>query len=293
MSVNEKVADVGCERDEEGSLVPQIEKPEAIVVTVGGRTITAEAFGGALQKRWRVMFSQEAALASRQLVLERLIDHELMIAEALRRGYDETPEVRRAAQSYLTELLVPRFLSEVLAPSIKVTPEETEAYYQAHREEFRRLPRIKLGQVTVSSQEEAEQVAELLRENADLSWVAGKYSIDRYKNKGGDRGWIVPDMKVGELQAALVAAQPGAVLGPLAEDVDRFVVFRVDANEDQGYYALPEVSGNVRQAVFSEKFRTKLDEVLTGLREDSEIEIYQDALNRMQISGQTASEDPH
>ena len=49
------------------------------------------------------MRNEVAALASREVVLERMIRDELMEAEALRRGYDKLPEIddlaKRIAQA--------------------------------------------------------------------------------------------------------------------------------------------------------------------------------------------------
>jgi len=286
VSVDSESADVGCERRGDGSLSPIVAEPAAIVAEVDGRTVTAAAFGEALGERWKQMRNQEAALASRQLVLDRIINFELMTAEALRRGYGETPEVDRAVKSYLTELLVPRFLSEVLGATIEVTPEEMEDFYQENRDRFRRPPRVMLGQVTVQSSDEADQVAELLRQNSDLAWVATRYSIDKYKEQGGKRGWVVADITQGELRESLQSAEPGTVLGPFVNGENRFSVLRVEAKEDQGHYTLVEVSGNVREMVFSQKFRLKLNEVLTTLRDRAEIEIFEERLATMQISGQ-------
>ena len=293
VTIDQQAADIECESPEGGRLVPIIEQPDAVVAKAGGRTITAQDFGQALTKRWKTVTNPEAALASRSILLERLIDRELLIAEALRRGYGETTEVERELHSYLTGLLVPRFLSEVLAPTVEISEKEKTDYYNEHREQFRRLPRLKLGQVTVEDPDLAERVAELLRKKADLAWVAREYSVDGVKHKGGDVGWVVPGVELGGLQEILVEAEPGAVLGPFPLAEGRFVVLRVDAKEDQGYYTPTEVSGNLRSAVFAIKFRQTLDEFFSKLRERSEIAVHQEILDRMRITGTDASEDVH
>jgi parvulin-like peptidyl-prolyl isomerase len=293
VTIDQQAADIECESPEGGRLVPIIEQPDAIVVRAGGRSITAQDFGQALRQRWETVTNREAALASRSIILERLIDRELLIAEALRRGYGKTPEVERELHSYLTDLLVPRFLNEVLAPTVEISEEEKTAYYTEHREEFRRLPRLKLGQVTVEDSALAERVAELLLNKADLAWVAKEYSIDGFKHKGGDVGWVVPSVELGEFQEMLVEAEPGAVLGPFPQAEGRFVVLRLDAKEDQGYYTPAEVSGNLRSAVFALKFRQRLDEFFSKLRERSEIAIHQEILDGMRITGTDVSGGAH
>jgi parvulin-like peptidyl-prolyl isomerase len=227
--------------------------------------------------------NREAALAAKPLVLERLIRNERMLAEALRRGYGETESVRRVLRAHETQLLVPRFLDEVVGAGIEVTAEEIRAFYDENRTEFPKPPKLHLGQVSVAEREEAERLARLLREGADLAWLARQYSIDRFAEGGGDRGWMVATKGVDPIQDAIFDARPGDVLGPMGAP-GNFVVLRVDAREDQGYRTLEEVSGTIRSAVYMSKFEEALDGVVRTLRSRSEIRIDEERLGSLEIT---------
>ncbi|MGB6991998.1 MAG: peptidyl-prolyl cis-trans isomerase, partial [Thermoanaerobaculia bacterium] len=269
------VAAIVAERLPDSRLMPKVENPELVVARVGEREISAEEYGKALQARWKGVRNEEAAIAAKPLVLERLIRDELMAAEALARGYGNSPEVGRALSATETQLLIPRMLNEVVGAGIDVTQEEMESYYEEHRNQFHRPPRVRIGQITVANREEAERLAELLRQGADLAWLVRQHSIDDFKDVGGDRGWITPTRSGDPIEEALFEAHSGNVLGP-AEIDGSFVVVRVMARDDQGIFNLQEISGNIRQAVFDLKFQESLHEYMQKLRSRSEIVVNED-----------------
>jgi parvulin-like peptidyl-prolyl isomerase len=286
------VAAVVAERLPDSRLMPQVEDPESIVARVGEREITAEDYGKALRARWKGVRNVEAARAAKPLVLERLIRDELMISEALSRGYGDTPEVERVVSASETQLLIPRILSEVVAADIEVTQEEMESYYEEHKNQYHRPPRVRIGQITVAERAEAERLAELLRQGADLAWLARQHSIDDFKDAGGDRGWATPKRSGDPIEEALLDAQPGDVLGPAAVG-ENFLVVRVITREEQGIYDFQEVSGNVRQAVNNREFQLALHDYIQKLRSRSEIVVNEDVLATLQITGTPAEGEIH
>jgi peptidyl-prolyl cis-trans isomerase C len=286
------VATIVAERLPDSRLMPKVENPELVVARVGKREISAEEYGKALQTRWKGVRNEEAAIAAKPIVLERLIRDELMASEALARGYGDSPEVRRALSATETQLLIPRMLNEVVAAGIDVTQEEMESYYEEHRNQFHRPPRVRIGQITVANREEAERLAELLRQGADLAWLVRQHSIDDFKDAGGDRGWTTPKRSGDPIEEALFEALPGDVFGPAAID-GSFVVVRVMARDDQGVFNFQEISGNIRQAVFDLKFQESLHEYIQKLRSRSEIVVNEDVLNTLEITGAPSEAGTH
>lgn len=282
---------IACEQLPDARLVPRLEDPESVVARVGERTILAGELADALKSRWKGVRNEEAALATRSIVLERLVRAELLRAEATRRKYDDTPRARRAAAAYEKQLLVRRYLKEVVASQVKIADEEARAYYESRLDRYRKPPRIHLGQITVGSAEEAARIADLLRQGSDLAWLAAQHSTDRFKDSGGDRGWIVPTRGVDVFQDELFEAEPGAVIGPMHVG-ESYVLFRVDAREEQGHFSLEEVDGEVRSALFAEAFEVLLDDHLKKLRERAEITIHDEVLASLQITADPIEEEP-
>lgn len=278
------VASIARERLPDGRLVPRPADPAAAVARIGERAITAEAFARALMMRWAGVRNEVAAEAAAPIVLDRMIAGELLAAEALARGYGETPGALRELRAYETRLLVNSYLDQVLAPTIEVRREEMEAYYEARRESFGEPPRLRLAQITLPTREEAERIARLAAEGADFAWLARRHSTDGYREAGGDKGWVEPRPGVDALNDALLAASVGDVLPPF-ETAESAVVHKVTVREERGLYTFDEVSGNVRRAVYDQKARQAIDELVTVLRERSEIVVHDEVLDRLAVEG--------
>ncbi|RMF74427.1 MAG: hypothetical protein D6738_06410 [Acidobacteria bacterium] len=275
----------------DGRLVPEVPDPAAIVARIEGvGAVSAEELAEALRRRWKTVRSAEAASASRRLVLDRLLRERLIRAEALARGFDRDPVVADRVRARENDLLAQRYLEEVLAAGIEIDRAAMEPWYENHKDRFRRPPRLRLTQITVADRATAEQVAELARSGTDPAWLARKHSIDRFADRGGDRGWYEPRPAVSEFERRLAEAQPGSVFGPEGAE-GNWVVLIVTAREEQGHYGFREVSGNVRRAMFDEAFRRELHELITTLRKDATIEVREDELARLRIDG-TLDEEP-
>jgi parvulin-like peptidyl-prolyl isomerase len=279
------------ERKPDGRLFPRVGDPAAVIARIGDFTLTAEEYGRALQLRWSGVRNEEAARAAMPIVLEKLLGERLLLVEALARGYQRGPDVDRALRGYERELLVPRFLEQVVARSVEVTEAEKVAYYDAHRDRFRRPPRVHLAQLTVPARDQVDRLAEQARGGADFAWLARQHSTDRLKSSGGDRGWMVPTPGVDAFQDDLLASRAGEVLGPYGEEGNWRLV-KVTARQEQGEHPYAQVSGNVREAVYTQELMLAIDAAVRKLRERSEIAVDDALLARLGISGTVAAAEP-
>ena len=279
------------ERLPDSRLMPTNPAPETILVRIGDvQVVSAQEYADALTARWKGVRNIEAARAAAPIVLDGLIENKLMVAEALARGYEKLPKIERVVHAYETELLLQRYLQEILVESVSVTEQDKKSYYEQHREEFHRPPRVRLGQVTVATEEEGARVAKDLRNGADLAWIAEQRSLDGFKEKGGMRGWHVPKPGGDGFDQRLFEAPTGSVLEPFSV-LDQWIVLQVLERQDQGIYDFDEVSGNIRDSVFDMSFRQALDDLIKKLRSRSEIQIYEDVVASLSVTG-SQEKDP-
>ena len=254
-----------------------------VAVTVDQQLkITTEDYRRALLARWSGVRNAESALAAAPGVLDELIEKRLLLAEALARSYGRRSEIRTAVRAFETSLLAPRYLEQAVASEARASREELESYYRTHQDELLRPPRIHVGQITVATGEEARRVADLLRQGTDLAWLARRHSIDRFADRGGDRGWIEPGSS--GFDERLWDAAPGDVLDPTGVR-GNFIVLKVTARQERGPYPFEEVSGNVRNAVETEKTRAAIARLMDTLRERSEIAIDRELLATVRLGG--------
>jgi len=275
-------------RQPDGRMTADTAEPDHVVARVGEhRTVRAGDYARALGKRWKGVRTEEAAAAAAPIILSALLEQELLTAEGTRRGYGELPAILALLRTRETQLLVPRYLEEVVAANIEVTPEEMRSYYEENKSRFLRPPRIRLGQVTVATMEEAQKIAGMLRGGADLAWVVEQHSTDGYKEKGGLRDWMVARPGADALHDRLLEIDAGDVLDPFGAD-GSFMVLKMVAREEQGPFEFDRISGNIRQSVYTEKARAALDRYIKTLRERSEIVVYDDRIQALRITGAVA-----
>jgi peptidyl-prolyl cis-trans isomerase C len=279
----EAIAAVECQRMHDGRLLPKFDDAERVVARIGDRTVTTATLAAQLATSWSGLANVEMAMTFLPPVLDDLVFDQLLVAEALRRGYGSAPEVERELHALATRQLATRFLKEVLATEVEIDSDELRAYYDAHREEFRRPPNLHLLQLTVGSESEALRLVEQARGGADFSWLARRHSTDRFRDSGGDRGWIPANRGLLLFVDELAGAAAGDVFGPKGFE-NEWVIVKVDVVSDQGAYAFEEVSGNVRGRIVDERLGQRVERALTRLRERSEIWIDEAAVAEMRIA---------
>lgn len=88
----------------------------------------------------------------------------------------------------------PRYLKEV---ANKVSKEEVLTYYEAHKDEFKRVDRVRVQHLHVASDTEADRIHKEIEAGLDFSEAVKKYSTNDDKNLEvpGDSGWLIHDDK--------------------------------------------------------------------------------------------------
>jgi parvulin-like peptidyl-prolyl isomerase len=153
----------------------------------------------------------------------------------------------------------------------EITDAQLSAYFDKHRDEFRRPPRVNLSQIFVArpdaglpaavfdkqdkqARAKIEQALADLHSGADFNVVARKYSEHRATaEKGGEVGWIsqgetgMPDFDK-EVFGRLKVGQ----ISPVIATGRGYFVVRVSDRQDGGTTPFEEVKGRIRQLLMSQ-----------------------------------------
>jgi EpsD family peptidyl-prolyl cis-trans isomerase len=92
----------------------------------------------------------EAGARAKKQILERLIDQQLAVQQALRRKLDRSPEVVQALQAARAEILARAFADEIARHQPKPSAEETKKYYAEHPELFAQRRAFVLEEIMVA-----------------------------------------------------------------------------------------------------------------------------------------------
>lgn len=94
-----------------------------------------------------------------------------------------------------------------------VTPEEVRAYYDAHRDEFQRIEKVRARHVRVQDEALAQALFDRLHKGESAEALARQYSTAADAASGGDLGWILHDDKAQGWMASLAFLQKPGVPG--------------------------------------------------------------------------------
>lgn len=169
-----------------------------------------------------------------------------------------------------TELEKMELLDHRVRPKINVTPEQINAYYAAHKQEFTvKDERFELAQILVAvapnaspaQRDAARKKAEALRKRAvageDFGELARQNSDDDSASKGGELGTFAPDEILNQVRVAVAKLDAGQI-SEVVETSHGFHIIKVEQHQRAGVRPLGEVHEEIRGRLEDEATETYL-----------------------------------
>lgn len=201
-----------------------------------------------------------------QPVLDQLIDQRLLAEEALRMGLDEAPAARRRLQAG-RERLLGNILVENLVAS-EVTEAKIDEMY-AEQVKLQQLDdQVRLRQILVETEEEANDVHAELVSGRDFSEAAFEYSQDtRTRLDGGSFGWVAPNEMIEPFPAKIGDTETGTYSTPF-QSTEGWHILKVDERRTSP----PKTKDEMRPEIITFLTFTQISDVLRDLRISADIQ---------------------
>jgi len=275
-----------------GSPDPAPDAP--VLARVGDEVVTVSEFEAEMARRGRVQPVYFQRAGNRRALLEEMLRHRMLVAEARRMGIDQEPDFRELVERMLIQRLRERRLDEALSAD-EIGDEDVAAFYERNREEFTRPARRQVALIRVDIPagadpedrqerrdriEAARAAAEGLDEDtAHFGAVAVEYSDDRSSRyQGGVVGWLVdhperhyqwpPEV----LEAAFALDAPGQITSVI-ETGQAFYLVRLVAFEPERRQPLEQVADGIRHRLRRERARELESEVFRAIEQGYETRI--------------------
>lgn len=293
-----------CKRKDEA--LPLVTAPVSadvrVVATVNGDPITL----GEFQERFiraGLKPEREVELQVKEEFLNRLIERKMMLREAQRRRIKiGLPELNRRIEAFKSEngkdvketlaalsidfekwksdiwedMMIEKLLDRDLNRHIIVSSTEIRKYYQAHSEEFEKPEQVRVRQIVVASEEEAQQVMELLRSKNDFADVAREKSTAPEAEKGGDLGYFARGEMPAEFNVVFDLQKGG--VSPVVKSPYGFHIFKLEDRRRAGRLSLDGATAEIREKLFQEKQDVNYKRWLTELRKRTKFVVNYQAL---------------
>ena len=156
--------------------------PAAVLATVSGRSITAldlEEYERTLPAYLR---SKKDGAAAHAEHLGSLVDRELVLDEASRRGLDRHPDLESTLSAMVDERAAGELARELVDARLSITEEELRSFYEEESLGWQIWP----AHILSATEEDARKVIRQLSEGADFGGLARERSLAGDADKGGD-----------------------------------------------------------------------------------------------------------
>jgi len=178
------------------------------------------------------------------------------------------------------KILRKKEINFVMKNRINIEEREIKDYFWTNIINFRRVHKVKARQIVVEHEEEAEEIAKLLKKGADFAALAKERSITTEAKEGGDLGFFSKkDMPV-FITRVVFNMKKGAVSG-IVKSPYGFHIFKC---EDIALAETPKfeaVKEEVYEKYFEEKKDSHFSTWMEEIRREADIEIFEKNMERM------------
>jgi parvulin-like peptidyl-prolyl isomerase len=240
-------------------------------------------------------------------LLEQLIERKMLLQEArrlqiqltegelkerlseIREGVDEEAFLRYLSEQKRTKeaweasaretLLIEKLLNQLVGDQISLPEEELLQYYNSRLEEWSVPEQIKLRQILVETETEAEAIRHSLEEGADFAEAARTHAQSLRFGKDGDLGYRAAAELPVEFEP-LFKAEIGSVSGVIKTPFGYHLV-KVEDRQPARTLPFDEVKERIYQILLEEKREALFSRWFENVRLKTEVKINEELLQKV------------
>lgn len=262
-------------------------QPAAVV---GGSTISEADYISALKQKFGDQVLQD--MVNREVVFQAAKQQGVTVDQAeldqemaqIRESYGSSSDsefeqalIKQAGttvEALRREITYQLLLQALATKDIVISDEELLTFYNNHPERYARPMQMRLWQIVVATQQEAEQVAAELKQGANFQALAKERSIDSLTSgNGGDMGWLslgdsrLPD----EAQDVVADLETKKISAPMKVK-ENYVIYQMADRRKAEQQSFEQVKEAIRKELAFAQVES-LDGVLDRLRQSVGVEI--------------------
>lgn len=204
--------------------------------------------------------------------LQTMIDKELMVLEAKKRGLDQRADFRRKMDKLHSDRVLRRFLQLEVHDKIVHTQEEM----LAHQQKTGRDRAVQVRRIVVATRQEADAIKAALERGADFDTYADRNLLAETRLEGG-RSLLKDELYPRILQEEVFPLAPGQFSEPVLFN-DQFGVYEVTAERP---VALSVVQSVIEAELLKEKLPPAVQALSARLRQELDFAIHAQALEQV------------
>jgi len=141
-------------------------------------------------------------------------------------------------------------------------------FYELYEEELRHAGKVRMAQILVRSEEEADRILSRIKDGEDFSYLAKEISLGPAAEKGGRLGWVDPATLKSPLKELI-----GKLESPVTIKVKGEGLFRIIQLQDRKEVSFHEYRDKIEEYLENRRSEEILREWFEDLESKAEIEI--------------------
>ena len=245
-------------------------EPDAVLATVEGSRITESMFREETERLPPHIRPLVDTPAGRMQFLESLISRDLLLREAVRRGFERRPEVRERLEQARRAILMETLLRDVSENLPSPSEEELRKYYGENQASFQTAERVRVRHILFREENLAEATARSAKKGVPFEvLMRGAQAAGATVADLGliERGTYDRDFE----NAAFGASEP-ATVGPV-KTMYGYHVIQVLERRPAGVAPFEEVRQRIATELRESAVREAFDTLVNGLKQNADIRI--------------------
>jgi peptidyl-prolyl cis-trans isomerase C len=251
---------------------------------VNDRRIRLDEFEQEMEQLPQFYKLQMVSEEGRKKFLQDLINQELLLQEAKKKGLDKDKKILANLERLKKGLVINALIEELCEGKDGVSDEEVESYYQANKKEFF-LEKVRVRHIMVKTLAEAQKIKRMLEEGADFISLAKRYSISPSGAQGGDLDYIERGKVGKEFEQAAFALKRRGELSDIVKAELGYHIIRLEDKIGPRQRTFSEVQEEIRNLLRNKKREEILTAHLKNLREKAQIIIHDEVLSTKEKEG--------
>lgn len=233
-----------------------LDMPGDVLLTVNGKPITQQYIDAIASNIPEKQLEMMKASGRYKDFVEQMALGQVMWENALEKGLDKDPKVQIKLAVAQRDALAKELIAQV-AEGAK-SDEAVQALY-AERTAFYQKPQIRVYQILVKSQEEADAIVAEIKGGAEFSKIATERSADRGSaQRGGEVGWIAQGQMMKEVSDLAFTLEINEIGGPVQSRAGYHIV---KVTEKRDAIPLEDVKDQLEKMVQQKAVEAKLNEI--------------------------------
>ncbi len=273
---------VGCQSKSSQEGKKDQQKGGQTLAEVNGQTITTADFKKEVENLPPYLQPMAQNPEGKKELLDTMIIREIILQKASKDGLDKSQEVAAKLEELKKRVIIEAFLKKQVETQANISDADLQKFYDQNKEKLRTGDQVHASHILVKTEKEAQDVLAQLKSGVSFEQLAGKYSIDAAKAKGGDLGWFGKGSMIPEFEKVAFAMKEGETSG-IVKTQFGYHIIKLTGKRPAGIPPFAEVKDQIKAKLLPEKQQEVIQKLKEDLKKGAKFTIKEDVLNTIDV----------